>query len=601
VQLLSQLQEIVAKIDSGRVRERELSAEIGKLAPAEQNAREAVEHTKAEAGKIEAELAKVEQRGQILRRLNAAAVKAKSRAGLVIKLAGLAEATKALTKINAEIAQIKLTPALLKSIEDLERQQTTLEAQLAAAASQLALDLESGGTGRVKLGGALITAPYAGAVVDQVTIRIEGIASITVTPPLADVKQAETKRQKLAADLKEALRKAAAESPAKAVAALARRRELEAQRQGIRAELKAFGAGDDDAPLLMNEVNEQIADVDAAVEQALKEAELEAIPDDRAMRASEEKLMEAHGELQRQRAALTGTRNGQDELLANAMKAHSGAVAELAALRRALEANLNSCPDAERAGKLQELSGAADAAQVAHEQAAGALEEQRRQAPEPAELERQENRCRRLREQRDNREIKLRELDTEIARLETHIEVAGGEGVGEDLARTQAERELAEREVARITSRLGALRLLRDTVSSCLTEGQERYFEPVRRHLRPFLHDLFPGAELQLSEGFEIAGMNRGGEEPFARLSDGTKEQIAILVRLAMGAMLAERGQAVPIVLDDALVFSDDERIQRMFDALSRAGQQQQLIVLTCRTKAFEQLGGRSLRIEEAG
>jgi uncharacterized protein YhaN len=114
------------------------------------------------------------------------------------------------------------------------------------------------------------------------------------------------------------------------------------------------------------------------------------------------------------------------------------------------------------------------------------------------------------------------------------------------------------------------------------------------------LHDLFPGAELQLAEGFEIAGIKRAQEEPFEHLSDGTREQIAILVRLAMGAMLSSRSQNVPIVLDDALVFSDDDRIQRMFDALSRAGRQQQVIVLTCRTKAFEQLGGRSLRIEGA-
>jgi hypothetical protein len=73
-------------------------------------------------------------------------------------------------------------------------------------------------------------------------------------------------------------------------------------------------------------------------------------------------------------------------------------------------------------------------------------------------------------------------------------------------------------------------------------------------------------------------------------------------VGVASGGLhiLSSRSQNVPIVLDDALVFSDDDRIQRMFDALSRAGRQQQVIVLTCRTKAFEQLGGRSLRIEEA-
>jgi uncharacterized protein YhaN len=53
----------------------------------------------------------------------------------------------------------------------------------------------------------------------------------------------------------------------------------------------------------------------------------------------------------------------------------------------------------------------------------------------------------------------------------------------------------------------------------------------------------------------------------------------------------------VPIILDDALVFSDDDRIGQMFDALNRAGQKQQVIVLTCRTRAFAALGGRQLSI----
>lgn len=120
----------------------------------------------------------------------------------------------------------------------------------------------------------------------------------------------------------------------------------------------------------------------------------------------------------------------------------------------------------------------------------------------------------------------------------------------------------------------------------------------MRRHLRPFLHDLFPGAELELGDDFAITGIRRQRSEAFARLSDGTQEQIAVLVRLAMGAMLAERGDAAPIILDDALVYSDDERIERMFDALSRAGKNQQIIVLTCRMRSFEPLGGHVLRVQ---
>jgi recombinational DNA repair ATPase RecF len=169
--------------------------------------------------------------------------------------------------------------------------------------------------------------------------------------------------------------------------------------------------------------------------------------------------------------------------------------------------------------------------------------------------------------------------------------------VGEALAAAQEQRLLAERECARIEERVAMLRLLRDTVAECLKEGREHYYAPVRRHLRPFLHDLFPGAELELGDGFAITGIKRQRTEAFARLSDGTQEQIAVLVRLAMGAMLAERGMAAPIILDDALVYCDDDRIQRMFDALSRAGKNQQIIVLTCRLRSFGPLGGHTLHV----
>lgn len=143
--------------------------------------------------------------------------------------------------------------------------------------------------------------------------------------------------------------------------------------------------------------------------------------------------------------------------------------------------------------------------------------------------------------------------------------------------------------------------MLRDTVSGCLAEGRERYYEPVRRHLHPYLNDLFPGAELELGDGFTITGMKRSRSENFKRLSGGTQEQIAVLVRLAMGTLLAERGDNVPIILDDALVYCDDDRINLMFDALSRAGKHQQIIVLTCRLRSFAPLGGHTLRVQMNG
>ena len=140
---------------------------------------------------------------------------------------------------------------------------------------------------------------------------------------------------------------------------------------------------------------------------------------------------------------------------------------------------------------------------------------------------------------------------------------------------------------------------LQGTVDRCYHEQQERLNAPLIRHLQPFLNDLFPNAAPELGDDFALTGLRRdgGGPENFERLSDGTQEQVAVLVRLAMGSLICEASEAVPVILDDALVFSDDDRIERMFDALIRAGQRQQVIVLTCRTRAFASLGGNQLAI----
>ena len=73
-----------------------------------------------------------------------------------------------------------------------------------------------------------------------------------------------------------------------------------------------------------------------------------------------------------------------------------------------------------------------------------------------------------------------------------------------------------------------------------------------------------------------------------------------MLVRLAFARMHARAGRTAPLVLDDALVFTDDDRIEAMFDALHRQASDLQIIVLTCRQRAFRDLGGNRLIISRA-
>ena len=110
---------------------------------------------------------------------------------------------------------------------------------------------------------------------------------------------------------------------------------------------------------------------------------------------------------------------------------------------------------------------------------------------------------------------------------------------------------------------------------------------------------LWPDAGLRIDadEVLPAALEREGTEEQFEVLSGGTQEQIALLVRLAFARMLARGGASAPVILDDAIVFTDDDRIERMFDALTRQAQDIQIIVLSCRQRAFRDLGGRALEI----
>ena len=134
-------------------------------------------------------------------------------------------------------------------------------------------------------------------------------------------------------------------------------------------------------------------------------------------------------------------------------------------------------------------------------------------APDPAEVEWRETRCQRLEQALENRNDELRQVEREIGWFTGQIQTAGGEGVGEALACRAATTASFSLEAGAARACSGARRdaavVAGATVSTCLTEGREYYYAPVRRHLRPFLQHLFPGAELELGDGFEIMGIKR--------------------------------------------------------------------------------------------
>ena len=103
-----------------------------------------------------------------------------------------------------------------------------------------------------------------------------------------------------------------------------------------------------------------------------------------------------------------------------------------------------------------------------------------------------------------------------------------------------------------------------------------------------------------LDDKLSISTIERNGtKEEFERLSGGTQEQLAILTRLAFAELLLTQGRPATVILDDALAFSDDHRIEQMFDILMRAGENVQILVLTCRKRLFSRLGAAELTLKE--
>ena len=196
-------------------------------------------------------------------------------------------------------------------------------------------------------------------------------------------------------------------------------------------------------------------------------------------------------------------------------------------------------------------------------------------------------------------EVRIRQIETDLAGLEARIAMAAGTAVEEELAEAEGRLEAARAQAEAVRFELDVLDRLVAALENARQAARDRYVQPVLAELEPLIRMIWPGASLQVDADTLLpSGLTRSGpEEPFDVLSGGTQEQIALLVRLAFARILARSGTPAPVILDDAIVYTDDDRIEAIFDALTRQANDLQIIVLSCRQRAFRDLGGEALAI----
>ncbi len=186
------------------------------------------------------------------------------------------------------------------------------------------------------------------------------------------------------------------------------------------------------------------------------------------------------------------------------------------------------------------------------------------------------------------------DLEKVIAGLEARIEAEGGKGLADRAVAAREAADAAAATLARVVQEAETLKLLRDTLEGARVETSRTFVGPVARRARRHIERLLPGTDPVFGDDLGLTSIARGGPgENCGDLSRGTQEQLAVLTRLAFADMLLEQGVPVSLILDDPLVYSDDTRLDLMTDILTDAATRMQVILLTCRDRAFRHLGNR--------
>ena len=175
-----------------------------------------------------------------------------------------------------------------------------------------------------------------------------------------------------------------------------------------------------------------------------------------------------------------------------------------------------------------------------------------------------------------------------ITELSTKLEVYRGESRLDEFDEAQAEWEDACAVLRRVTRRAEAAQLLYETLTRARLESRAKYADPFTRRLDQLGAIVF-GESVRFDVDDDLNVVSRtvdGVTVPRDALSGGAKEQLGLLSRLAC-ASLVDRSDGVPVIIDDALGYSDPDRIAAMASVLTEAGRDAQVIVLTCSPQRY--------------
>ncbi|AHD08381.1 AAA family ATPase [Phaeobacter gallaeciensis] len=469
----------------------------------------------------------------------------------------------------------------LAQLEDLARAVTLAQHARTASAAALSVAYLPGGTTRLRLNGETFDEGGEIALPEGGELEVPGLATVTLHPARSEaagaVSEAETALATALDQLEFGTLAQARAAHQARLAATARLREGEATqralapegREALVAAIAALPGGTDPQP------------------------PCDPLPDRTTLEAA---LAEAEAGQTRAEADLAKARIEES----TAQQSAHGALAEA----KAAEADLDRATQAlgEREIATTELAALRAEMPALDQTVAEARAEDARLTAAAPDLEQARATCQRARSVVEAAQARLQDLARDLAVLDARISAHASHAVEEELAEVTDQLAVAEARQQALHFEVATLRRLDQALEAAQAGAQAQYLGPLMAELTPLLRRLWPEAEVQVDADSVLPSqLARGAaEEQLTQLSGGTQEQLALMVRLAFARLLAKSGQGIPVILDDALVYTDDARIEALFDALTLQANDLQILVFSCRQKSFRDLGGTSLAIRPA-
>lgn len=183
-------------------------------------------------------------------------------------------------------------------------------------------------------------------------------------------------------------------------------------------------------------------------------------------------------------------------------------------------------------------------------------------------------------------------LQQQIAQVQGQLAALGGaEDAPQRIARKQEQ-------LHRLQGEYDSLALALDVLRSANTTLQNRFSPELGRRAAEIFADMTgsPWSHILLDREFRLSA--EAGSDPTRRsvqlLSSGTADQLYLAVRLAICEMVLPAEQNAPLILDDALLTFDDERLHKTLDYLVRLGEQRQILLFSCQSREADYLASRS-------